>query len=98
MSSGFGRTLRRAGSFVPAALTRGFTRPVALFFHGVENRISDKRIQSNHHDFTAFSEIARFLKDNFDILPLTMLDAVLSAPARHRRSVFLMSDDGYTNT
>jgi peptidoglycan/xylan/chitin deacetylase (PgdA/CDA1 family) len=98
MSSGFGRTLRRAGSFVPAALTRGFTRPVALFFHGVEHHVADARIQSNHHDFTAFSGIARFLKDNFDILPLTMLDEVLGAPERHRRSVFLMSDDGYANT
>lgn len=98
MSSGFGRTLRRAGSFVPAALTRGFARPVALFFHGVEHHVADARIQSNHHDFTAFSGIARFLKSNFDILPLAMLDEVLRAPQRHSRSVFLMSDDGYANT
>jgi peptidoglycan/xylan/chitin deacetylase (PgdA/CDA1 family) len=97
MSGGFGRRLRRTGSFLPAALTRGFERPVALFFHGVEHRIDDSRVQWNHHDFASFSQIAGFLKNNFDVLPLAMLDEVLSAPKRHRRSVFLISDDGYAN-
>jgi len=68
-----------------------------LFFHGVEQRIDDSRVQSNHHDFASFSQIAGFLKDNFDVLPLSMLDEVLSAPGRHRRSVFLAADDGYAN-
>jgi len=97
MNGGVGRTLRRTGSMLPAALVRAFGRPTALFFHGVEHRIDDSRVQSNHHDFAAFSEIAEFLKDNFDVLPLTMLGDVLRAPKRHRRSVFLMSDDGYAN-
>lgn len=97
MSGGVGRALRRTGSMLPTALVRGFGRPVALFFHGVEHRIDDSRVQSNHHDIAAFSEIAGFLKDNFDVLPLTMLGDVLRAPKRHRRSVFLMSDDGYAN-
>jgi peptidoglycan/xylan/chitin deacetylase (PgdA/CDA1 family) len=97
MSGGVGRILRKAGSMLPTALVRGFGRPVALFFHGVEHRIDDSRVQSNHHDFVAFSEIVEFLKDNFDVLPLTMLGDVLRAPKRHRRSVFLMSDDGYAN-
>ena len=97
MSGGFGHVLRKTGSLVPAALTRGFARPVALFFHGVEHRIDDSRAQSNHHDIASFSEIVRVLKDNFDVLPLSMLDEVLSAPGRHRRSVFLMADDGYAN-
>ncbi len=92
-----GRTLRRTGSMLPTALVRAFGRPTALFFHGVEHRIDDSRVQSNHHDFSAFSQIVKFLKDNFDVLPLTMLDEVLRAPGRHRRSVFLMSDDGYAN-
>jgi peptidoglycan/xylan/chitin deacetylase (PgdA/CDA1 family) len=97
MSGGFGRALRRTGSFLPSGLTRGFSRPVVLFFHGVEQRIDDSRVQSNHHDFASFSQIAGFLKDNFDVLPLSMLDEVLSAPGRHRRSVFLAADDGYAN-
>jgi len=97
MNAGVGRTLRETGSMLPPALVRAFNRPTALFFHGVEHRIDDSRVQSNHHDFAAFSEIAKFLKDNFDVLPLTMLEDVLRAPKRHRRSVFLMSDDGYAN-
>jgi peptidoglycan/xylan/chitin deacetylase (PgdA/CDA1 family) len=97
MSGGVGRILRKTGSLLPTALVRGFGRPVALFFHGVEHRIDDSRVQSNHHDFAAFSEIAGFLRDNFDVLPLTMLGEALRAPKRHRRSVFLMSDDGYAN-
>jgi peptidoglycan/xylan/chitin deacetylase (PgdA/CDA1 family) len=89
--------LRRTGSLLPAGLVRAFGRPAALFFHGVEHRIDDSRVQSNHHDFAAFLQIAKFLRDNFDVLPLSMLGAVLRAPARHRRSIFLMADDGYAN-
>jgi peptidoglycan/xylan/chitin deacetylase (PgdA/CDA1 family) len=82
---------------LPVQLTRAFSRPVAVFFHGVEPRILDSRVQQNHHEISAFSELAEQLKENFDVLPLTMLDTVLGAPERYRRSVFLMADDGYAN-
>lgn len=97
MFNGLGKKLRSCGSRLPAALVEPFGRPAALFFHGVERYIDDSRVQSNHHDFTAFSEIADFLKDNFDVLPLRVLGEVLRHPARHRRAVFLMADDGYAN-
>lgn len=97
MVNGLGRFLRNAGSRFPAGLVRRFGRPVALYFHGVEPRIDDSRVQTNHHDSTAFYEIAKFLKNNFEVLPLTALSTVLRAPARYCRSVFLMSDDGYAN-
>jgi peptidoglycan/xylan/chitin deacetylase (PgdA/CDA1 family) len=69
-----------------------------LFFHGVEPRIDDPRIQCNQHDAPAFRAIAKALKDNFQVLPLAALDDALSHPERHERTVFLMSDDGYANT
>jgi peptidoglycan/xylan/chitin deacetylase (PgdA/CDA1 family) len=96
MKGGAGRVLRKVGSALPAPLISGFARPVALFFHGAE-RLTDPRVQANHHDSTAFAEIAKFLKDNFDVLPLDRLEEVLRRPERHRRSVFLMADDGYVN-
>jgi len=97
MVNSLGRIVRSAASRLPVALVRPFGRPVALFFHGVESRIIDSRVQTNHHDVNAFIEIARFLKNNFEVLPLNMLDDVLKRPERNRRAVFLMSDDGYAN-
>lgn len=97
MGSSFGKAIRELGSFLPAALLRRFGRPTALFFHGVERRIDDSRAQSNHHDLTRFYEIARLLRDNFDVLPLSELARVLRAPARNQRAVFVTCDDGYAN-
>ena len=97
MVNSLGRIIRSAASRLPAALVRPFGRPVALFFHGVESRIVDSRVQTNHHDVDAFIEIAQFLKNNFDVLPLSALGDVLKGPERDRRIVFLMSDDGYAN-
>jgi len=97
MVNSLGRIVRSAASRLPAALVRPFGRPVALFFHGVESRIVDSRVQTNHHDVNAFIEIARILKSNFDVLPLNALDDALKRPERGRRIVFLMCDDGYAN-
>jgi peptidoglycan/xylan/chitin deacetylase (PgdA/CDA1 family) len=71
---------------------------VALFFHGVTKRISDPRIEINHHTTAAFQRIAAQLKRDFEVLPLAELDKVLNHAERHPRAVFLMSDDGYANT
>lgn len=90
--------LRELAKWLPAGAARPFGRPMALFFHGVERRIDDPRIQFNHHDADAFAGIARALKGHFQVLPLAALDDVLKHPARHERTVFLMSDDGYANT
>jgi peptidoglycan/xylan/chitin deacetylase (PgdA/CDA1 family) len=97
MANVFARHIRALGSRLPAALLRPFGRPTALFFHGVERRITSPA-QTNHHDLEAFSAIARQLRDRFEVLPLGELKRVLKSPARHRRAVFLMSDDGYSNT
>jgi peptidoglycan/xylan/chitin deacetylase (PgdA/CDA1 family) len=90
--------LRKAARFVPARPLRPFGRPVALFFHGVTERIRDRRIEINHHTADAFRRIAAQLKQDFQVLPLTNLDDALKNPARHSRTVFVMSDDGYANT
>jgi peptidoglycan/xylan/chitin deacetylase (PgdA/CDA1 family) len=97
MVNSLGRIVRRVASRLPAAMVRPFGRPVALFFHGVESQILDARVQTNHHDADSFAEIAHFLSGNFDVLPLSAIADVLRHPLRHRRSVFLMSDDGYAN-
>jgi peptidoglycan/xylan/chitin deacetylase (PgdA/CDA1 family) len=72
-------------------------QPAALFFHGVEPATDDARVQTNHHEVTQFRAILKSIQ-GFDILPLTAIDEVMTYPARHRRSLFLMSDDGYRNT
>lgn len=96
--SGFGPIIRNATSWLPSSALKSFGGPTALFFHGVEPGIDDARIQSNHHHAVAFAKIAKCLKDNFDVLPLTQLSDVLLQPRRNKRAIFLMSDDGYANT
>jgi peptidoglycan/xylan/chitin deacetylase (PgdA/CDA1 family) len=83
---------------LPEGLSRRFARPAALTFHGVERTTDDARVQTNHHEAEVFYEIAKALKQNFDILPLKMLGHVLNEPNRYARGIFLMSDDGYANT
>jgi peptidoglycan/xylan/chitin deacetylase (PgdA/CDA1 family) len=90
--------LRQAARYVPVGPLRPFGRPVAIFFHGVAEHIRDPRIEINHHTLAAFRRSVARLKRDFQVLPLSSLDEVLKNPARHSRSVFLMSDDGYANT
>jgi peptidoglycan/xylan/chitin deacetylase (PgdA/CDA1 family) len=97
MASLSGQFMRKLGQWLPSAALRGASRPAALLFHGVEIRIDDPRIQVVHHQRDVFYNIAKSLKENFQILPLAALDEVLKAPGRHQRSMFLMSDDGYVN-
>ncbi len=96
--SRFGQIARGFGRFIPADAVRPLGRPAAVFFHGVEPATTDARLQENHHETADFAAIARRLKADFDVLPLTALDGVLKHPDRHPRALFLMSDDGYANT
>ncbi|HLY05471.1 MAG TPA: polysaccharide deacetylase family protein [Rhizomicrobium sp.] len=90
--------LREAARYIPSRPLRRYGRPVALFFHGVTERIQDPRIEINHHTVDAFRAIAVQLKRDFDVLPLASIQEVLKRPGRYPRAVFLMSDDGYANT
>lgn len=98
MTSPIGRIGRKVGEWIPPGLVRILGRPSAVFFHGVEHTTADPNVQTNHHEAHVFRAIARSLKQNFDVLPLSELDDALARPERHRRTVFLMSDDGYANT
>lgn len=98
MPSRIGQFGRKAGALVPASWLRGFGRPAALTFHGVSDGPLDRDLQPSHHDARSFETIARALKANFDVLPLALLNEACAEPKRHRRSLFLTSDDGYANT
>ncbi len=90
--------LRGLARWLPPRALRAFGRPVALYFHGVERRIEDRRIQCNHHSLDAFYRIAKALKHDFQVLPLSALPDAMKHPRQHTRTVFLMADDGYRNT
>src|SRR5689334_17801459 len=91
------RIFRSAAGRLPTPLLRPFGAPVAVFFHGVEHEIFDADLQQNHHALKDFRAIAACLKAHFDVAPLDELANALAHPERHRRTVFLMSDDGYAN-
>lgn len=95
--SRLGDAARALARLAPSALVRPFGRPVVLFFHGAETSLLDPRIQSHHHDRETLYVIAKSLKADFDVAPLSAVDDVLEAPERHRRTVFLTCDDGYAN-
>jgi peptidoglycan/xylan/chitin deacetylase (PgdA/CDA1 family) len=90
--------MRKAAAVLPPSLLRPLSRPVAVFFHGVEREIADPEVQENHLRIEEFARIARTLKTHFDVTPISELERVLHHPQRHRGTVFLMSDDGYANT
>lgn len=92
-----GQWARILGRWIPSAALAHAGQPAALFFHGVEATTTDAEVQTNHHEVAQFRAILKGLKD-FDILPLAAIGDVLAHPQRHRRSLFLMSDDGYRNT
>jgi peptidoglycan/xylan/chitin deacetylase (PgdA/CDA1 family) len=96
--SRFGQLARGFGRFIPGDTVRRPGRPAAVFFHGVEDKTIDPRVQTHHHETAAFIAIARELKAQFDVLPLEAIQDVLERPERYPRAVFLMSDDGYANT
>jgi peptidoglycan/xylan/chitin deacetylase (PgdA/CDA1 family) len=96
--SRLGQMGRYLGAFIPPALLRGVGRPSAVFFHGVEPETCDHHVQVNHHETLPFRIMMEALKTHFDVLPLSELDDALARPLAHRRSVFVMSDDGYANT
>ncbi len=93
-----GQIFRRFTAALPPALLRRFGQPAAVFFHGVEREVLDPDLQSNHHEIDRFISIASALKRDFDAAPIGELAGVLKRPEKHRRTVFLMSDDGYANT
>ena len=98
MPSRLGQMGRKLGEWIPPEVLRPLGRPSAVFFHGVEPDTADPRVQVNHHEADVFRAIALELKTYFDVLPLSALEDALARPERHRRTVFLMSDDGYANT
>ena len=51
-----------------------------MFFHGVEKTICDPVLQTNQHRLDAFEDMARLMKRDFDVLPLTALALSLGAP------------------
>ena len=68
-----------------------------LTFHGVASHLEDRRIERNHHTVDEFAALARLLRENFDVLPLSAIGEVLPRPEGYPRAVFLTSDDGYRN-
>ncbi|MBV8976635.1 MAG: polysaccharide deacetylase family protein [Alphaproteobacteria bacterium] len=82
---------------LPASWMRALSTPAAVFFHGVERRLDDVRVQGMHHARERFCDIAGQLARDFEVLPLCALEDVLKNPRQHRRSLFLMADDGYVN-
>lgn len=92
-----GHAFRQASRLVPGAAVLPFSRPAAVFFHGVERALEDPQLQANHHQRDTFIAIMRTIAARFDVLPLWALDDVLKDPAGHPRALFLMADDGYAN-
>lgn len=83
---------------VRAILEAQRTGPIALFYHGVEDRIVDSRVQSLHHRLDQFEEQILFLRKHFDIISLDYFFECLSNGYKMDPSqVMITFDDGYKN-
>jgi peptidoglycan/xylan/chitin deacetylase (PgdA/CDA1 family) len=73
-------------------------QPLILFFHGVEERLTDERLQVLHSTLADFEPLMRHLKRHFEVISLDELAARRSLGARAlRRCVLLTFDEGYEN-
>jgi peptidoglycan/xylan/chitin deacetylase (PgdA/CDA1 family) len=72
--------------------------PVVLFYHGVEERILDREIQTLHLPLRIFEKHIAFLRRNREVLSMDDLSECLTqGRGLGRRQVVLTFDDGYKN-
>jgi len=71
---------------------------IILFYHGIEYRIIDKRIQTIHIPFDLYEKQIHYLRNNFDIISLDYLQESLREGYKISPSqVAITFDDGYKN-
>jgi len=72
--------------------------PIALFYHGVENKIVDARIQTVHRSFNHFEKHIEYLRKHFEVISLDYLYECLAKGYKMEPSQALITfDDGYKN-
>ena len=79
-------------------LRRWKSGPTVLFYHGVEEKIVDPRIQTLHLELAAFEKQIGYLRKHFDIVSIDDLcDGVTGGKKLPPSMVVLTFDDGYRN-
>jgi peptidoglycan/xylan/chitin deacetylase (PgdA/CDA1 family) len=72
--------------------------PVVLFYHGVEERIRDPRVQSVHLPFSVFEQHISYLRKHFEIISLgDLLESFTQGYSLEPNQIVLTFDDGYKN-
>ena len=72
--------------------------PKVLFYHGVEERLTDPRIQTLHLPLYQFEKQMRYLKNNFEIITLDNLyESLSNGYGLTPTQVIITFDDGYKN-
>ena len=91
-----GAGLRSSGIFrLTQHLARG---PVVLFYHGVEDKIADPRVQLTQMPLARFEREMRFLARRYRIISLDQLAQTLAGRRRgDPRELVITVDDGYVN-
>ena len=90
----------KAGSApgISSMLRRWKSGPTVLFYHGVEEKIVDPRIQTLHLELAAFEKQIGYLRKHFDIVSIDDLcDGVTGGKKLPPSMVVLTFDDGYRN-
>jgi len=83
---------------VSTLLRRLKSGPTILFYHGVEEDITDSRVQSLHLPMRAFEEQISFLRKNFEIVSIDYLhDCLATGNGLKSSQIVLTFDDGYRN-
>ena len=69
-----------------------------LFYHGIEKKIINKKVQPIHLEFESFEKQIKYLEQNFNIISINELnDRIKNNYKIDSRSIVLTFDDGYKN-
>ena len=87
---------RRGGVY--GLLRRVNQGPTVLFYHGIEEKLSDPEVQSLHLPLASFERHIRYLRRHREIISTDYLyDCLMNGHRLDPRQVVLTFDDGYKN-
>jgi peptidoglycan/xylan/chitin deacetylase (PgdA/CDA1 family) len=70
----------------------------ALFYHGVENRLTDRRVQTVHIPFVEFENHIHYLRRNYEIVSMDYFyDCISNSYKMNPAEIILTFDDGFKN-
>lgn len=83
---------------VSSAIRLANSGPVVLFYHGVEAKLANPKVQTLHLPLACFEEQLAYLRKHFEIVSLDHIyDGISNSQPMNPRQLAITFDDGYRN-